>query len=116
MLSFVMLAFTGFYALFAQQQVQVMEEQRATFAEAVADKVAFELDLALSEGPGFARNFTLPGRIGTVPYAVNVSTRTVVVRWRDRRAVARTAATSIDGNVTPGDNRVENVGGDLRVD
>lgn len=116
MLSFIMLAFAGFFSMFVANQVQATEEQRAVYGKAVADRIAFEIDLALAEGDGFRRDVSLPESITGIPYTVNVSQGSVLVRWADRSAIAAIAAPRVVGNVTAGDNRFANRGGVVHVE
>lgn len=117
MLSFIMLAFAAFYGMFVTNQAAALEDQRALFAEAIADQAAFDLNLALAQGDGFERNTTLPDSIGGFPYNVSVADRTVVVRWDDiRRVSAATAVPTVTGGFEPGDNTVSNQGGVIHVE
>ncbi|MFB6166851.1 MAG: hypothetical protein ABEJ62_01155 [Candidatus Nanohaloarchaea archaeon] len=115
MLSFMMLAFSGFYTFFVNQQIAAVQNQRAVYAEAVADKAAFELDLALAQGDGFSRNFTLPESLGGADYNITVRGEIVLLEWGERQVLSSTAAPEVQGNLTPGGNRVENRGGVLYV-
>lgn len=115
MLSFMMIAFAAFYSVFVDQHVTAMEQRRATHAEAIADRAAFELDMALSQGDGFSRNFTLPNEVVGADYSITVYDGLLVLEWGDRRVMDSTAAPGINGELEPGLNRVENRGGVLYV-
>ncbi|MFB6294741.1 MAG: hypothetical protein ABEI97_03200 [Candidatus Nanohaloarchaea archaeon] len=111
-----LLVFTSFVSLFAGRQSDTLQRERQRIAINVADTVAFELDLALTEGEGFSRTFDLRQSIGGQDYNVTVNGTTVLLTYgEDRSVVSSTAADNVTGDVVPGENRVENLGGVLNV-
>lgn len=116
MMVLLLLVFTTFVSLFSGNQVEAVEEERARIAVAVADQIAFELDLALTEGEGFSRTFDLRESIGGQEYNVTVNGSTVHLAYGDDRSVVSTTATeNVTGEVKPGENTVENEGGVISV-
>ncbi len=79
-------------------------------AEAVhiGEKVAENINAAVSEGSGYSRNITLPDNIFGAPYNISVDSNTVFVKWRGKNAAARTMARNITGNFSSGNNYLSN--------
>ncbi len=115
MFTLAMLLFASFYAFFAQRQAATVQVEQARTAEAVADRVGFELDLALAEGGGFSRTVTLRPAVGGTPYTVSVAGGTVTLMYGDRTVTADTAVRSITGTVQPGTNTIHNQQGRINV-
>ncbi|MDY6766187.1 MAG: hypothetical protein SVW77_02360 [Candidatus Nanohaloarchaea archaeon] len=116
MVILVLLVFTAFVSLFSGRQVDTLQQERQRIATNVADSVAFELDLALVEGEGFSRTFELRQSIGGEDYNVSVNGTTILLTYgEDRSVVSSTAADNVTGDIVPGENRVENLGGVINV-
>lgn len=115
MFALALLIFSGFYGFFAARQGAAVEQQRQQTAAAVADEISFELDLALVEGDGFSRTFTLRESIGGVTYNVTLGNGTVLVTYSNRTALASTAAKDVIGTAKPGKNRVKNQDGTINI-
>lgn len=115
MLSLALLIFTAFYAFFADQQLNVQERELVQQAASTAKTAAFELDMALLQGDGYSRTFDLPETIGGDTYMITAGNRSVRLRYDGQDFFGRTAISSVDGDLAPGTNRVENDGGEIRV-
>lgn len=105
-----LLVFAGVYDALATQEIQAAESQVQLQAAATADRVAYELDLALAEGDGFYRTVQLPQEIGSTPYNISVANGSVRLAWEGSTVFARTAAVGIIGSIRPGTNTVRNNG------
>lgn len=116
MLILIMLIFATFYTFFVEQQLAVQDEQEVMMANAIAKKAAFEIKMALAQGDGYTRNFTLPDQVRGENYSVNVTDGITIVRWENRSVLASSVAPVVIGNVTAGENRVQNHGGKIHVD
>lgn len=115
MLSLGLLIFTAFYAFFADQQLTVQEQEFARKAASTADTAAFELDMALLQGDGYSRTFDLPETIGGDSYTITAENQSVRIRYNNQDFFGQTAVDTVDGDLAPGTNRVENRGGAIRV-
>ncbi len=116
MVILVLLVFTAFVSLFSGRQVDTLQQERERIAINTADTVAFELDLALVEGDGFSRTFDLRESVGGQDYNVSVNGSTILLTYGDDRSVvSSTAADNVTGDIVPGENTVENLGGVLNV-
>lgn len=116
MIIMVMIVFAVFYTQMASEQFSAQRQQQTLYMDAVAQKVAFELKMGLAQGPGYHRNFTLPQQMLGNSYTVNVTDGLVVLGWQNTTAVTNVPVKTINGNITPGENRIRNNGGELYVD
>ncbi len=105
-----MLVFTAVYSFIGERSVVVAERNVRLQAADIADKIGYELDLALAEGDGYSRTFELRPEIGGTDYNVTVQGRTIQLLWGDSSVFDETAATNVIGRVEPGDNTVRNNG------
>ncbi|MFB6294174.1 MAG: hypothetical protein ABEI97_00280 [Candidatus Nanohaloarchaea archaeon] len=116
MLILVLLVFTSFVTLFSGKHVDALERERRRIALSVADRAAFELDLALVEGEGYSRTFELRESIGVQDYNITVNGTTVLLEYGDGDSVlSSTAADNVTGSIDPGTNTVANDGGVITV-
>lgn len=115
MFSIALLMFSAFFTVFSQRQISAGNLQNQRTAASIADKVAFELDLALTEGSGFSRTFELRDSIGGNPYTVTLHQGTVLLEYGEKDVLSSSAAKNITGTVQPGTNTVTNNGGTLYV-
>lgn len=71
------------FGAISQKQSVVFERQNSEIAEQVADNVAFQVEMALVQGEGYSRTFSLPENIAADEVTVRVANRTVYVGWRE---------------------------------
>lgn len=115
MMALSLLLFTAFFGYFVTQQNAAFDIRQQRVAANVADRVGFQLDLALVQGDGFQREFTLPETVRGSPYDVSLLNGTVLVTYEGSDVLAATAARNVTGTVTNGTNLVRNQGGLLNV-
>lgn len=115
MIAIALVLFAGFFTFFADRQVTATAYQQQRVAASTAEKVGFELDLALTQGDGFSRQFDLRETIAGDSYTVSVENETVVLRYQESDILAYTAAQNVTGDIQPGTNRVRNEDGVLYV-
>lgn len=111
---FLMLIFAVFATTFTSQHIRTMNREVNLFADRVADRAAFNLDLAWLQEEGFSRSFTLPGTIAGTDYTLNVTNQTVLLTYEETTVLSDTVA-QVSGDVEPGENTVENNGTHLVV-
>lgn len=116
MLILVMLVFTAFYTSFASNQTAARQQQETLMAERIANDAVFEIQMALIQGDGYRRNFTLPHAIHGNAYTVNVTDGAFIVQWNDRNLYKDVPITSINGTFSPAENRIRNADGEVYVD
>lgn len=110
MVVMLMLIFAAAYESLAAQQLRTAETQVRLHASSTADRIGYELDLALAEGEGFYRTVRLPETIGAAAYNVTVANGTVRLRWQRSVVFSSTAAQGIIGEFSPGVNTIQNNG------
>lgn len=115
MMALSLLLFTAFFGFFATQQNAAFDVREHRIAANVADRVGFQLDIALIQGDGFERRFRLPETVRGAPYTVSILNGTVIVEYEGSDVLAATAARNVTGTVTNGTNLVRNQGGLLNV-
>lgn len=66
--------------------------QRSNFMDAreVEQNVAFQVEMAQAQGPGYSRVVSYPARIAGKPYLVDVTQNSVVVDWQDNTRIGST--------------------------
>ena len=82
----------------------------------IGDRVANEIDMALTFGKGYYRDFELDKSIRGNEYSVEVEPGYVVVSWKDRTVYSSTAIDHIDGEIEPGENTIKNLDGDIVIE
>lgn len=105
-----MLVFAAVYSSLGERSVVVAERNVQLQAADMADRIGYELDLALAEGEGFSRTFELRPEIGGAEYNVTISGGTIRLSWKGSQVFSETAATNTVGEVEPGRNTVRNNG------
>jgi hypothetical protein len=73
MVSFSMLILASLYTVMADKQRDAVDFQQRETVNFVAEKVAFELEMALVQREGYSRVFSLPGSIAGDSYTVNIT-------------------------------------------
>ncbi|MFB6175503.1 MAG: hypothetical protein ABEJ87_06065 [Candidatus Nanohalobium sp.] len=72
-----------FFGAVSQKQSNVFERQNRQIAGQVAENVAFQVEMALVQGEGYSRTFSLPSDIAADKITVKVANRTVYVGWQE---------------------------------
>lgn len=83
MVSISMILLAGLTTVMASKQKDTMDYQSRTNAEFVAEKVSFQVEMALVQGDGYSRVFTLPGGIAGSNYTVELGNGGANVYWRN---------------------------------
>ena len=81
LVSLSMLMLAVLQAVIVDKQSQTFQERAQGDARAVADKVSFNLEMALVQGEGYSRVISLPGNIAGRNYSVQVTSGAVRVDW-----------------------------------
>lgn len=113
--SLLTLVFAALYQNITSKQVRFTEYQVHKQAEATADKIAYELDLALSEGEGYTRNFTVRDTVGGDSYSLKVKQGLVILEWMNTTVYSTTAVKNVSGEIEPGKNQIVNTGESIKV-
>lgn len=88
MVAMISLIFAVLYGVIVSKQAEVNQYQNTQTAEQIAEKASFEAEMALVQGPGYSRNFTLPEQVGGNYYRLKIEQGNVLMEWEDRNAIA----------------------------
>jgi len=88
--SMLMIILAALYGVITSKQIDTYEESSTSEAYKVAETVGFELEMALVQGEGYSRVFSLPSGIGGSEYNLTVSDNSVLVEYRDERVISST--------------------------
>lgn len=119
MLTLIILFFSVYYTLFSIRSAETIEKRANFFAKGIADRIAFEVNLALTQGENFSKYFEIPETVLGNDYSISIenisSGKLIAVNVNNESFYAFTPAPSIIGDITPGINLLENIGGEIYV-
>ncbi len=118
MLSFFLIALLMFsitYTLVFDKTQDAYDSKTRKIALEAAEKIASEINTAVSEGDGYLKNITLPENIFGANYNVSIDRGNVIITWREKNAAARTTVNNITGHFSSGNNLIANKGGIIFV-
>lgn len=110
-----LLIFSITYTIVFEKTNEAYDSRSRANAIGISEKVAGEINTAVSEGNGYSKDIRLPEDILGAEYNVSVDEGAVFVVWRAKNAVSRTTAKNITGNFTTGNNHMENKDGVIFV-
>lgn len=112
MVSLTMLILAALTGLMTAKQQDTINYQAERNADFIASKTSFQIEMALVQGEGYSRTFSLPGGIKGSNYTVEVGGGGVDVEWQDSSIyeISRFQGEEIEINVDRESNifRVEN--------
>jgi len=89
-ISFSLLMLVILLSAVTMKQNQVSMRSNNMDGQMAGQNVAFQVEMALSQGEGYSRQFTLPNRIAGEPYNVRVINSTLVVDWENNNHIMPT--------------------------
>ncbi len=87
MVSLSALLLAGLYGVMASKQSQAFTYQNSQTAEKVAEQVSFQVEMALVQGDGYSRVFSVPERIGGEFYTVELINGSSYLKWGDESVI-----------------------------
>ena len=111
--TFLLLVFSTTYIVFIQKDINTVTEKINRLSKKTTNDVAFEIRVALSEGNGYEKNFTLPNSFVGTPYIVNITNYMVYININDRSFISYIPTKNITGSIVPGKNILYNSGGKI---
>lgn len=84
MISISMILLAALTTVMASKQKDTADYQATNNAEMVAEKLSFQVEMALVQGEGYSRVFNLPSGIAGSNYTVEVGNGGSEVRWSDK--------------------------------
>lgn len=103
----VLTAFASYIAISTSHAVYTENSNRE--ARMLAEKVASEINIAASVGPGYTHEFDLPAAVQGVPYSIHIAEQRVYISWANRSYSLPLLAT-VAGDPRPGTNTISNSG------
>lgn len=111
MVTFLLMIFALFYGSLVSRNSQLAEDRRAMQALLAAEDAAYEINTAIIEGHGYAKNFTLPADLYGENYSITVEPGLVFVDWAQNSRFASVMLADSSCALHPGTNSIENVEG-----
>lgn len=87
MVSLSALILAALYGVMVSKQSQTLEYQNSRTAGRIAEYVSFQVEMALVQGDGYSRVFSLPENIAGQEYNVSVFNGTSQLSWGDSSAI-----------------------------
>lgn len=113
--SIAMLIFSTVYTIVSEKTIHAYDSKSNSEAIELSEKIASEINTAVSEGDGYSKNITLPNNIFGSEYAIEVDEGSVFVKVNRRNAVSRTITKNITGTFISGNNQISNKDGVILV-
>jgi hypothetical protein len=88
------------YTVMADKQAETFQDRSQENARAIAEKVSFNLEMALVQGQGYSRVFSLPESIAGNNYNILVDGGTMRISWLSENVLGSTRYTGGNINVT----------------
>ncbi|MBU4245984.1 MAG: hypothetical protein ABIF85_04045 [Nanoarchaeota archaeon] len=113
--SIALLMFSVVCSTIFEKTRNVYDSKSISQAIEISEKIAAEINTAISEGDGYSKNITLQNDIFGATYIVSVDKGNVFVVWRGKNAASRTIIENVTGTFVSGNNRIKNKGGFIIV-
>ena len=113
--SIAMLIFISVYTLVFQKTISAYDSKSDSEAIELSEKIASEINTAVSEGDGYSKNITLPSSLFGSGYSVETDAGSVFVKLPKKNAVSRTITKNITGTFVFGNNQIRNKNGVVLV-
>ncbi len=78
------LVLAGLYGVMVSKQGRANEFNNRQTADLVAEKVSFQVEMALVQGGGYSRVFSVPDEIAGGSYNVTVREGSTIVEWGEK--------------------------------
>lgn len=88
------------YTVMADKQAETFQQRSQNNAQAIADKVSFNLEMALVQGEGYSRIFSLPETIAGNKYNILINGGTTRISWSSQNILGSTRYTGENINLT----------------
>jgi hypothetical protein len=100
------LILAGLYGVMAFKQSQALDYQNQKEAEKIAEYVSFQVEMALVQGDGYSRVFSVPERIGGSVYTVELINGSAYLKWGNKSTIQPSRYHGPELNLTAGDSHV----------
>ncbi|MFB6292126.1 MAG: hypothetical protein ABEI58_01895 [Candidatus Nanohaloarchaea archaeon] len=109
MVSLSALLLAALYGVMASKQSQAFTYQNRQTAEKVAEMVSFQVEMALVQGEGYSRVFSVPERIGGEHYTVQLINGSSYLRWGNESVIQTSRYYGKELNISTSDTNVYRV-------
>lgn len=92
------------YTVMADKQTETFQQRAQDNARAISEKVSFNLEMALVQGQGYSRVFSLPETIAGNKYSILIDEGTSRISWLSQNYIRSTRYSGDRINVTVEDN------------
>lgn len=89
-ISLTMFILAALYTVMTVKQQDTFDRQTQEAAEMVAEKASFQVEMALVQGEGYSRVFSLPRNIGGENYTLSLKEGNTILKYDDRSMVRPT--------------------------
>lgn len=113
------LILAAMYGVMASKEKKAFEYKNRRTAQEVAEKAGFQVELALVQGEGYSRVFSVPTAIGGSEYNITVRDQATVVEWANKTVSRSTLYDMDELNVTTSKSnvlRVSNKEGEIKLE
>lgn len=100
------------------KQTKTLQYQNSQSAEKVAEYVSFQVEMALVQGDGYSRIFSVPEQIGGQNYTVEVFNGTSYLRWGNESTIQPSRYEDDEINISTSETnvfRVVNNEGEVKI-
>ncbi len=114
MVSLTLLIFAGFYSALLHKQMNAIKYNTDLEAKMLAEYIGYEVNLALTHGENFTKEFELPYKISVYEYNVSYETSdnfTLIYVYYDNRYSIGYTIANLSGSLNPGSNILRNTRG-----
>ena len=110
---FTLIVFTSYNTIINNNSADVVEAKRNYLSISIAEKIAYEINIAMTSGPGYMKRFYIPYDIYGYDYNITFSRNSAFVDWAGNSHAAYLITNNISGDFIKGYNYIENRGGSL---
>lgn len=100
------LLLAGLHSVMVSKQAEALDYENRRTAEKVAEYVSFQLEMALVQGEGYSRVFSIPDRIAGEPYRVELYNSTTRLVWSNESVIQPSRYAGAQLNITTEDTNV----------
>lgn len=100
------LVLAGLYGVMVSKQGRANDFNNRQTADLVAEKVSFQVEMALVQGDGYSRVFNVPEEIGGRSYNITVSAGSTIVEWGGKSHIRPALYEQREINITTRDTNV----------
>lgn len=110
---FLLLIISSFYTVINRNSSELTEYRRNYLASSIAEKIAYEINIAVTSGDGYMKEFYIPPDIYGYDYNITFSRKSVFVDWWGNSQAAYVIISNVTGEFVRGYNYIGNEDGQI---